>query len=147
LRAASIAWFHTSDDIALSCVGLASSLPIIATAAALVAADAFDVCPESNGGCGSYSMHSWMTFARSGPAIWAASHSPRSMPADTPAAVTILGPSPSTATIRSSPTGVTPSALSPLSAIQCEVARLPSNTPAAARMTEPEHTDVVQAAV
>ena len=32
-------------------------------------------------------------------------------------------------------------------AAQCEVARLPSSNPAAARMIEPEHTDVVQVAV
>jgi len=37
--------------VAASAAGLANSLPIIAVAVALVLADAFDMCPESNGGC------------------------------------------------------------------------------------------------
>ena len=56
------------------------------------------------------------------------------MPADTPAQVTIRRPR---RTIRSSPTGVTPNAFSADSAAQCDVARLPSSSPAAARITEP----------
>ena len=112
-------------------------------AAALVFADALDMWPLSNGGCGSYSMDNWMTFARSSPPIWPASHKARSMPADTPALVTIW-PS---CTTRSSPTGLAPRPFSMVSAAQCDAARLPSSRPAAARMTEPEHTDVVQVAV
>ena len=50
-------------------------------------------------------------------------------------------------TIRSSPTGVTPNGFSIGTHIQCDVARLPSSNPAAARITEPEHTDAVHVAV
>ena len=53
--------------MAASAAGFASSLLISAVAAALVLADAFDMCPESNGGCGSYSMDSWMALARPSP--------------------------------------------------------------------------------
>src|SRR5271168_2089197 len=147
-RAALIAWSQTSPDMALSCAGFTRSFDIRAVAAALVDADAFDMWPESNGGCGSYSMASWMTFARPSPPIFAASHSPRSMPADTPAHVTILFfAAPSAATMRSSPTALTPITFRAGSAAQCDVARLPSSNPAAARMIEPEHTDVVHVAV
>ena len=51
---------------------------------------AFAVEPLSNGGCGSYSMPSWIAWASSAPAIRAASVSAMSMPADTPAAVITL---------------------------------------------------------
>ena len=81
-----------------------------------------------------------MALAFASPAIRPASHSPRSMPADTPAAVTIRPPA---STMRSSPTGSTPNVRSIGSAAQCDVARLPSSSPAAARITDPEHTDVV----
>jgi len=50
-------------------------------------------------------------------------------------------------TIRSSPTGVTPKVFNIGTAIQCDVARLPLSSPAAARITEPEHTDAVHVAV
>jgi hypothetical protein len=46
--------------------------------------------PLSNGGCGSYSMPSWIALATSALAICAANHSAMSIPADTPAAVTTL---------------------------------------------------------
>ena len=49
--------------------------------------------------------------------------------------------------MRSSLTGVTPNVRSIGTTIQCEVARLPLSTPAAARISDPEHTDVVQLAV
>ena len=49
--------------------------------------------------------------------------------------------------MRSSPTGLTPNAFSADSAAQCDVARLPSSSPAAASMIEPEHTDAVHVAV
>src|ERR1700686_2560900 len=71
-RAALIAWSQTSPDMALSCAGFTRSFDIRAVAAALVDADAFDMWPESNGGCGSYSMAGWMTFARPSPPIFAA---------------------------------------------------------------------------
>src|SRR6201988_866211 len=115
------------------------SLPSIAVAAAFVAADAFDMWPESNGGCGAYSIVSWMALAFASPTTCPASPNPRSMPAETPAQVTML---PSW-TIRSSPTGVTPNGFSIGTHIQCDVARFPSSNPAAARVTEPEQTDAV----
>ena len=43
--------------------------------------------PARNGGCGSYSMPSWMAWATSSPAMRAASVSAMSMPDETPAAV------------------------------------------------------------
>ena len=57
-RTLRIAWSHSSWVVALSWVGLSSSLDISAVALALVAAEAFDMWPESNGGCGSYSIDS-----------------------------------------------------------------------------------------
>jgi hypothetical protein len=48
---------------------LTVSLPSIAVDNAFVAAEAFDRCPESNGGCGSYSIVSWMALALASPAI------------------------------------------------------------------------------
>ena len=130
--------------LAASAAGLASSLDIIAVASALVLAEAFDMWPESNGGCGSYSMDSWMALALASPAMRPASHSPRSMPADTPAQVTVLS---SADTMRSSLTGCAPNVRSTGNAAQCEVARLPSSRPAAARISEPEHTDAVHVEV
>jgi hypothetical protein len=47
--------------------------------------------PLSNGGCGSYSMPSWIALATSALAICAANHSAMSIPADTPAAITHRG--------------------------------------------------------
>jgi hypothetical protein len=47
---------HNSPVAAFSCLGLIRSLDISAVAAAFVVADAFDMWPESNGGCGSYSI-------------------------------------------------------------------------------------------
>jgi hypothetical protein len=41
---------HNNDVMALSWVGLARSLAINAVAPALVVTEAFDICPESNGG-------------------------------------------------------------------------------------------------
>ena len=49
--------------------------------------------------------------------------------------------------MRSSPTDLTPSAFSADSAAQCDVARLPSSSPAAASMIEPEQTETVHVAV
>lgn len=43
--------------------GLKVSLASPAVAVALVAALALDMCPESNGGCGSYSMLNWIALA------------------------------------------------------------------------------------
>src|SRR5712691_11334241 len=43
--------------------------------------------PAENGGCGSYSIPSWMAWATSSPAMRAASVSAMSMPDDTPGAV------------------------------------------------------------
>ena len=63
-----------------------------------------------------------------------------SMPEETPAAVTYL---PSNAT--RSVTGVAPSWPSSSRASQCVVARRPVSRPAAARMSDPVQTDVVQA--
>src|SRR4051794_4047678 len=51
---------------------------------------ALAVEPESNGGCGSYSIRSWIACATSSPAMRAASVSAMSMPDDTPADVTTL---------------------------------------------------------
>ena len=53
-------------------------------------AGALSTEPASNGGCGSYSMPSWIAWATSGPAIFAASTRPMSIPEDTPAAVMTL---------------------------------------------------------
>ena len=61
------------------------------------------------------------------------------MPADTPAAVTYF-PSMTTRSL----TGRAPSGRSRSRASQCEVARRPSSSPAAARISDPVHTDVVQ---
>jgi hypothetical protein len=61
------------------------------------------------------------------------------MPAETPAAVTYL---PAKTTRRW--TDVTPNARSWSSASQCEVACRPRSRPAAARMSEPVQTEVVQ---
>ena len=52
-------------------------------------ADALRMWPESNGGCGSYSMVSWIASACSRPAISLANQR-KSIPAETPAAVMIL---------------------------------------------------------
>jgi hypothetical protein len=87
-------------------------------------------------------MPSWMDWAIWSPAIRPASARPMSMPADTPAAVTYL-PSNTTRSL----TGVTASAPSSSRASQCDVARRPASSPAAARMSEPVQTDVVQAVV
>ena len=98
--------------------------------------------PESNGGCGSYSMPSWTPCANSSPAMRAASVSAMSMPDDTPAAVTIL---PCSTTRR--PVGIAPYSFSRSSDAQCVVASLPSSRPAAASNIEPVHTDVVHVVV
>src|ERR1700726_1146900 len=134
---------HASIVVAFRLAGLALSFDNSAVAAAFVVADAFDMWPESNGGCGSYSIASWIAFARLSPPIWPASHSARSSPADTPALVTMS----SSCTIRSSATAVTPNPFNSGMASQCDVARRPLSRPAAARITDPEHTDVVQLAV
>ena len=47
---------------------------------------------------------------------------------------------------RDTATGTAPNIFSVGMASQCDVARRPSSRPAAARITEPEHTDVVQLA-
>ena len=143
-RTLRIAWSQSSWVVALSWAGLSNSFDISAVALAFVAADAFDRWPESNGGCGSYSIDSWMALALASPPIWPASHSPRSMPAETPAQVTMRS---SARTMRSSPTGCAPKARRACTAAQCEVARLPSSRPAAASSTEPEHTEAVQVVV
>ena len=65
-----------------------------------------------------------------------------SMPADTPAAVTYF-PSNTTRSL----TGVAPRRPSSSRASQCEVARRPVSSPAAARMSDPVHTEVVQTLV
>ena len=53
-------------------------------------AGAFSTEPESNGGCGSYSMPSWIACATSGPAIFASEDEGHVDPDDTPAAVITL---------------------------------------------------------
>ena len=65
---------------------------------------------------------------------------PSAEPAETPAQVTILS---SADTIRSSSTGTAPKVRNSCTAAQCDVARLPSSRPAAARITDPEHTEAV----
>jgi len=50
-------------------------------------------------------------------------------------------------TERTSATAVTPNPFNSGMASQCDVARRPLSRPAAARITDPEHTDVVQLAV
>ena len=55
-----------------------------------ISAGAFDGEPASIGGCGSYSMPSWMAWATSTPASSMASVNAMSMPADTPAPVRFL---------------------------------------------------------
>src|SRR4029453_16893868 len=55
----------------------------------MVSGEALAAEPLSKGGCGSYSMPSWIALATSSPAIWAASHRAMSIPADPPAAGTI----------------------------------------------------------
>lgn len=62
-----------------------------------------------------------------------------SMPADTPAAVMSLPER----TTRSCGRGSAPKASRLLVTIQCVVAGWPSSTPAAARISAPEHTEVV----
>jgi hypothetical protein len=81
---------------------------------------------------------SWMVFATSGPTISAASVSAMSMPALTPAAVTIFP----RRTTRSF-TGIAPRPASSPFAAQCVVASTPFSTPAPARSSDPVHTDVV----
>ncbi len=61
------------------------------------------------------------------------------MPADTPAAVAIRP----VCTIRLSGCGSAPSSARVDCTIQCVVAGCPASMPAAARISEPEHTDVV----
>jgi hypothetical protein len=95
--------------------------------------------PAVSGGCGSYSIMSWMACAAGVPAIRPESPSAMSMPADTPAAVTYL-PSMTTRSL----TGRAPNSRSRSRCSQCEVARRPSSSPAAARISDPVHTDVVQ---
>jgi hypothetical protein len=53
-------------------------------------AGAFSGEPARNGGCGSYSIPSWMAWATSSPAMRAARVSAMSMPDETPAAVMTL---------------------------------------------------------
>src|SRR5688500_3103414 len=96
----------------------------------------------ANGGCGSYSIPSWMPWATVSPASRAARRKAISMPAETPAAVMIL---PSTTT--RSLTGVAPNFASRSSTAQCVVARRPSSKPAAPRTSAPVHTDVVHRVV
>src|SRR4029077_19994262 len=76
----------------------------------------------AQGGCGSYSIPSWIACAMSSPATRAASVNAMSMPDDTPAAVMILPCS----TTRSEP-GVAPNWLRSSSTRQCVVAFFPSS--------------------
>ena len=57
-RTAASACSQASNVVAFRFVGLALSLDNSAVAAAFVVAEAFDMWPESNGGCGSYSLAS-----------------------------------------------------------------------------------------
>ena len=82
--------------------------------------DALSGEPESNGGSGSYSISSWIVFAKSSPAIFARSVSPMSIPDETPAAVMTL---PCSTTRRS--VGDAPYSASASSSSQCEVASSP----------------------
>lgn len=86
-RTAASACRQASIVAAVKLAGVALSLDSRAVAAALVVADAFDMWPESNGGCGSYSIANWIALARPSPPISPASQSARSSPADTPALV------------------------------------------------------------
>ena len=103
-----------------------------------MASDALATEPLSNGGCGSYSMPSWIACAISSPATCAARRNAMSIPDDTPAAVMILPCS----TTRSD-VGVAPNSFSMSSAAQCVVAFFPCSSPAAPSSSEPVHTDVV----
>jgi hypothetical protein len=87
-------------------------------------------------------MPSWMAWATRSPEIRPARVSAMSMPEETPAAVTYL-PSNTTRSL----TGVTPNFASWSTAIQYEVARRPVSRPAAARISEPVHTEVVHVLV
>ena len=93
--------------------------------------------PESKGGCGAYSIPSWIFRAVSAPNHSDATVRAKSIPAVTPPPVITL---PSTTT--RSATGSHPKAASIGSDIQWVVARLPRSSPAAPSTSAPVQTDV-----
>src|SRR5690348_18164132 len=88
-------------------------------------------------------MTSWIASARSRPAISPASQSARTMPADTPAAVTTLPE----CTMRSSGCDLAPIILSTPILYQCVVAGKPFKIPAEPNINEPVQTEAVQVVV
>src|SRR4051812_43435433 len=71
----------------LDVAGTVGPSPSICWTSSTSAAGALAGEPASNGGCGSYSMASWIIWAISGPFMWSSRTSAMSMPLETPAAV------------------------------------------------------------
>ena len=125
------------------CASCASASRITAVTSSRISGDAFEGAPESYGGCGSYSIPSWIALATSSPddlsdererQVDARRHT---RAASRPCPRTRRAPR--SAPRRGGEDGRTRS--------QCVVAGSPSRMPAAPRMSAPVHTDVVYVVV